>query len=172
MTYFGTTINDSPVIAGESAAALTDKSFYAVKFDSYGKIAICSVEGENVLGILPAEEGNKAIGDSIAVQIKDIGLMVASGAIAAGAEVMTDANGKAKTATAGKFIIGYALKAATAAGEVIPVQISKGMKPSNASPTVSMSDIADVDLTDIANGKILKYNGTSSKWECAADATE
>lgn len=130
MSYFGTTINDSSVIAGESAAALTDKSFYAVKFDSYGKIAICSTEGETVLGLIPAEEGNKATGDSIAVQIKDIGLMVASAAIAAGAEVMTDANGKAKTATAGKFIIGYALKAATAAGDIIPVQISKsGYKP-------------------------------------------
>lgn len=130
MSYFGTTINDSSVIAGESAVALTDKSFYAVKFDSYGKIAICSTEGETVLGLIPAEEGNKATGDSIAVQIKDIGLMVASAAIAAGAEVMTDANGKAKTATAGKFIIGYALKAATAAGDIIPVQISKsGYKP-------------------------------------------
>lgn len=172
MNYYGTTINDSPVIVGESAAALTDKSFHAVKFDSYGKIAICDTEGETALGLLPAEEGNKAAGDDITVQIKDIGLMAASGTIAAGAEVMTDANGKAKTATAGKFIIGYALKAATTAGEVIPVQISKGMKPSNDSPTVSMSDIADVDLTDIADGKILKYDNASSKWKCAADATE
>ena len=172
MSYYGTTINDSPTFAGVCAAALTDKSFYAVKFDSSGKIALASTEGETVLGLIPAEEGNKAAGDTIAVQIKDIGLMVASGSIAAGAEVMTDANGKAKTATAGKFIIGYALKAATAAGQVIPVQICKGMKPSNGSPTVSMSDISDVDLTDIANGKILKYDSSASKWKCAADATE
>jgi len=170
--YNGTTINDSPVIVGESAAALSGKSFYAVKFDSYGKIALCSNEGEVVLGLLPAEEGDKAAGEDVTVQIKDIGLMVASGSISAGAEVMTDANGKAKTATAGKFIIGYALKAATAAGQVIPVQIAKGMKPSNGSPTVSMSDISDVDLTGLADGKILKYDNASSKWKVAADATE
>lgn len=129
MSYIGTTINDSPVIAGVSAAALTDKAFLAVKFDENGKIALCSTEGEVALGVLPAEEGNKAAGDTITVQIKDIALMVAAGSIAAGAEVMTDANGKAKTAAGGKFVIGYALKAATAAGEVIPVQIAKSTKP-------------------------------------------
>lgn len=172
MNYYGTTINDSPTIAGVTAAAITDKQFLAAKFDSNGKIVVASTEGETVLGLITAEEGTKAAGDTISIQIKDIGLMMASGAIAAGAEVMTDANGKAKTATAGKFIIGYALKAATAAGEVIPVQIAKGMKPSTDTPTVNMSDIADVDLTGIANGKILKYNSTSSKWECAGDATE
>ncbi len=129
MSYLGTSINDSPVIAGVSAAALEDKAFLAVKFDENGKIALCDTEGEVALGLLPAEEGNKAAGDTVTVQIKDIGLMVASGAIAAGAEVMTDANGKAKAATAGKFILGYAMKAATAAGEVIPVQIAKSTKP-------------------------------------------
>jgi len=30
----------------------------------------------------------------------------------------------------------------------------------------SIGDIGDVDLTDIANGKILKYNSTSTNWEC------
>lgn len=129
MSYLGTTINDSPIYVGKNAADLEGKAFHAVKFDSNGEIALCSTEGEAVLGLLPAEAGTKAAGDDIAVQIKDIGLMVASGAIAAGAEVMTDANGKAKTATAGNFIIGYALKAATAAGDVIPVQIQKGVMP-------------------------------------------
>ena len=172
MDYIGTSINESPVIAGVSAAALSDKQFLAVKFDSSGKIALASTEGETVLGLLPAEEGNKAAGDTVTVQIAGIGLMVASGSISAGAAVMADANAKAKTATAGKFIIGYALKAATAAGQVIPVQIVKGLMPTDGTPTVSMSDISDVDLTDIGNGKILKYDSSASKWKCAADATE
>jgi len=30
----------------------------------------------------------------------------------------------------------------------------------------SIGDLDDVDLTDIANGKILKYNSTSENWEC------
>jgi len=30
----------------------------------------------------------------------------------------------------------------------------------------SIGDLSDVDLTDIADGKILKYNSGTSKWEC------
>ncbi len=126
MNYIGTSMNDA-MFTGESAAALKDKAFHAVKFDNDGNVAICDTEGEVVLGVLPAEEGNKAKGDTVTVQIKDIALMVAAGSIAAGAAVTTDANGKAKAATAGKFIIGYAMKAATGAGKVIPVQIAKGV---------------------------------------------
>ena len=125
MNYYGTTINDSATIAGECAAALSGKEYLAAKFDANGKIVVCSTAGEVALGLLGAEEGTKAAGDTIAVQIKEIGLWKAGAAVAAGAAVMTDANGKAVTATAGKFILGYALKAATAAGQVIPVQIIK-----------------------------------------------
>ena len=126
MNYLGTSMHDA-VFTGESAAALKDKAFHAVKFDNDGNVALCDTEGEVVLGVLPAEEGNKAKGDTITVQIKDIALIVAGGEIAAGAAVTTDANGKAKAATAGNFIIGYAMKAATGAGKVIPVQIAKGV---------------------------------------------
>ena len=126
MNYLGTSMHDA-MFTGESAAALKDKAFHAVKFDNDGNVALCDTEGEVVLGVLPAEEGNKAKGDTVTVQIKDIALMVAGGEIAAGAAVTTDANGKAKAATAGNFIIGYAMKAATGAGKVIPVQIAKGV---------------------------------------------
>jgi len=34
----------------------------------------------------------------------------------------------------------------------------------------SIGDLGDVDLTDIANLKILKYNSTSGNWECEDDA--
>jgi len=34
----------------------------------------------------------------------------------------------------------------------------------------SIGDLSDVDLTDIANGKILKYNSTSGKWECETES--
>ena len=35
----------------------------------------------------------------------------------------------------------------------------------------AVSDITDVDLTDIANLKILKYNSTTEKWECEDDSS-
>lgn len=128
--YIGTTINDSPVIVGKAAAKLSDAEFLAVKFDTNGKIAKASTAGENVLGLLPAEQGNIAAGDDVTVQIKECGLWKAGAAVAAGAELATDANGKCVTATAGKFIAAIALEAATAADEIIKVQIVKaGYKP-------------------------------------------
>jgi len=33
----------------------------------------------------------------------------------------------------------------------------------------AMSDLTDVDLTGLANGKILKYNSVTHKWECAVE---
>ena len=172
MSYFGTTINDSPVIAGVAAAALSGAEFLAVKFDSSGKIAKASVAGEIVLGLLGAEEGDRAAGGTVSVQIKDGGLWKASGPIAAGKELTTDANGKCKEAGAGDYVLAIALESAAADGDVIKVQIVKaGYKPNaSALTSVSLNDLSDVTLENPTNGQVLKYNGT--KWANAADATE
>ena len=133
MSYFGTTINDSPTIAGKAAAALSGAAFLAVKYNSDGNIALASTAGENVLGLLGAEEGDHAAGDTVSVQIKECGLWKAGAAVAAGAELATNAAGKCITATAGAFILAIALEAASAADEVIQVQIVKaGYKPATA----------------------------------------
>lgn len=125
MNYYGTIINDSPTVAGIAAADLTGAEFLAAKFDSDGKIVKASTAGENALGILGAEEGNRKAGETVSVQIKECGLWKAGAAVAAGAELTTDANGKCVTATTGNFITAIALEAATAADEVIKVQIIK-----------------------------------------------
>jgi len=125
MSYFGTTINDSATIVGAAAAALENNAFLAAKFDSNGKIAVADTKGENAIGLfLAAEEGIKA-DESVTVQIKECGLWKAGAAIAIGAELTTDANGKAITASAGDFITAIALEAANAADDVIKVQIVK-----------------------------------------------
>jgi len=41
---------------------------------------------------------------------------------------------------------------------------------SGGSASVAISDLTDVDLTDLANDKILKYNSTSEKWECVDES--
>jgi len=125
MNYYGTVINDSPTVAGEAAAALTSAEYLAAKFDSDGKIVVCSTAGELPLGLLGAEEGTKAAGDTVSVQIKECGLWKVGAAVAAGAALATNAAGKAVTAASGQFILAIALKAATAADQVIPVQIVK-----------------------------------------------
>jgi len=41
---------------------------------------------------------------------------------------------------------------------------------SGGTSSVAMSDLTDVDLTDLANEKILKYNSTTEKWECVDES--
>lgn len=125
MTYTGTTINDSPVIAGTAAAELENAEFTAVKFDADGAITKATEAGEAALGLLPAEEGNKTAGETVTVQIKDIGYWKTGAAVAAGDLLATTAEGKAAKATSGQFALAIALEAAAAADAVIKVQLVK-----------------------------------------------
>lgn len=165
MSYYGTTINDSPTIAGEAAANLVNAEFLAVKFNSDGKIAKASVAGENVLGLLPAEQGNVSSGGDVTVQIKECGLWKAGAAIAAGAELMTDVNGAAVTATSGGFIFAVALESAAAAGDVIRIQIIKaGYKSGGSVSPLTLAALTDVAITSIADGDAIVYDGTEEKY--------
>lgn len=126
MNYFGTAINESPVIVLQAGETMTEPQFLAVTAD--GKLATAGV---NAIGIITADcEDKVAVGDDITVQIKDIGVWIAGGAITAGAEVAVGTGGKAVAATDGDFIVGIALTAATKADQRITVQIVKaGYKP-------------------------------------------
>lgn len=126
--FISTGINDSPVITGKAATAIENGAFLAAKFDANGGIVLAGA-GENALGLLIATTPeNVAVGEDVTVQIKDIGLWKTGGAVAAGAELTPDANGAAVTAAAGKYVTAIALEAATAAGQVIKVQIVKSGK--------------------------------------------
>lgn len=126
--FISTSINDSPVITGKATAAINNGAFLAVKFDGNGGIVLAGA-GENALGLLIATTPEKVeAGEDVTVQIKDIGLWKTGGAVAAGAELTPDANGAAVTAAAGKYVTAIALEAATAAGQVIKVQIVKSGK--------------------------------------------
>lgn len=125
MAYFGTNINESPVIAGVAGATIAGGAFKMVKI-SNGKVVLASVDGEPVLGVLPAQTPDLASGDDVTVQVSAIAKVMAGGEVAQGALVMTDANGKAVTATAAKYIVGIALEGAAAAGALINVLIKGG----------------------------------------------
>ena len=109
--------------------ALTNARYLALVVDG-GKVKLPSA-GANVIGIAIGETDDAVAADAdVDIQIKEIGKWVAGGAISVGAELATDANGKAVTATSGDFIVGIALTAATAAGDLVQVQITKsGYKP-------------------------------------------
>lgn len=121
MNYFGTAINESPVIAVKAGEVMKEPQFLAVTAD--GKLAKAGV---NAIGIITADcEDTVAVGDDLTVQIKDIGIWLSGGAITAGAELTSDADGKAVAATSGSFITAVALSEATKAGQRVSVQIVK-----------------------------------------------
>ena len=124
MAYTGTGINTSATIV-EAAGAAADFRGKAVKYDENGKIVLAGA-GEVAIGvgiITNAEESK--VGEDVDIQVKEIGLGLAGGAITKGAELAADAQGKLVKATAGQFVIGVALDSATAAGKYIKMQIVK-----------------------------------------------
>lgn len=127
-TYMTSQINTSPTISEKAGAAITDVRGLLVKYDGDGKVVPASVEGELVVGagIITNNENIKS-GEDVDIQVKEIGIVKAGAAIAKGAEVMADATGKAKTATAGKFVIGTALEAAES-GQLFYIQFTKYYK--------------------------------------------
>ena len=126
MNYFGASINTSSVVAEVAGVAIENGAFCAVKYDENGAVVLCSTEGEIVAGIVLPETTQKlSAGENVTVQIKDIGYCKAGAEIKKGQEVMTDTQGRVIPATAGKFVVGYAITAATAENEVIQVDIRK-----------------------------------------------
>ena len=100
--YIGTSINESPVIAAQAGQAITNGALLAVAMDADG-VKVVSTAGGVAVGLLIPETDNVAAGDLLT----------------------PDATGKATKAAAGNFILAQALEAATAADQVIHVQIIK-----------------------------------------------
>lgn len=126
MNYFGASINTSSVVAEIAGETIENGAFCAVKYDENGAVVLCSTEGEMVAGIVLPETPEKiSDGDDVTIQIKDIGYCKAGAEIKKGQEVMVDAKGRVIPATAGKFVIGYAMTSATTEDEIIEVDIRK-----------------------------------------------
>ena len=128
MAYTSTGINTSATIVGAAAAEIAGVAGKAVKF-SAGKLAVANAAGEVVIGIaLLTNADVVAAGEDVDVQVKEIGKAVVGAEVAAGAELAAKADGTLVTATAGQFVVATALEAATAAGQIINVQITKYQK--------------------------------------------
>lgn len=126
MVYTSNMINTSATIVGKAASAITDPRGKAVKFDSNGKFVLASTAGEKFMGIgIVTNDEAIAAGQDVDIQVKEIGVGLAGGSIAAGADITCDSNGKLVAATTdGQFCIGYALEAATS-GKLFRLQIDK-----------------------------------------------
>ena len=128
VTFIGSTINESATVTFKAKAELKGNQGLALALNE-GKLELPAA-GANVLGLSLFTNDDAKAGDSLPVQVKDIGKWIAGGAVAAGDELAVDAAGKAVKAAEDQFIVGIALSAAAAAGTVISVQLTKsGYKP-------------------------------------------
>lgn len=137
MNYIGSQINESPTIVEKAGANVEDGRCLLYKYDDNGQLVVAGA-GELVAGIglvesgyndvTGVEAGKVVAGDDLTVQIKDIGLVKAGGAIKKGAEVTSNAKGMAVEAASGNYVCGIAQDAATAEGDMIYIQIVKYKK--------------------------------------------
>lgn len=134
--FNGSQINQSVTIAEQAGAAIDDVRNLILKYDENGDVVVATDGTTPIVGIAiieagyndisGAEAGKVAKGDQVDVQIKDIGYILAGGAIKKGEEV-TATTGKATKAADGDYVIGVALSNA-AENDYVRVQISKYQK--------------------------------------------
>ena len=103
-----------------SAADLTGKEFFAAKRTSSG-LALCAA-GDAVAGII--SEG-KAAGLHSSIKTGNQLKAIAGAAVAVGAKVTPDSQGRLVTATAGTEVFGTATTAAGAAGDLFTVDVDR-----------------------------------------------
>lgn len=118
MAYKINTTNISMISSGDLSA----NQYRFIDVSASGQAALCG-DGANAEGVL--QDIPSAQGQVCAVAISGVSKVVASGAIALGANVASGANGKAKVAASGNYILGTAQEEATADGQIIAVLLNK-----------------------------------------------
>jgi hypothetical protein len=108
-----------------AAADMSVKANYqyrAVVVDSTGRVARNTSSGGMIYGVL---QNDPILNSAATVMIDGMTKMRSGAAVLAGAKVMSDNAGRAITATTGLNIIGTALVASAAEGEIISVQLDR-----------------------------------------------
>lgn len=134
--YHGVQINSSVTIVEKAKEDIADVRNRIVTYDSEsGAVKLAAAGTEVPIGIAIIEAGYNDItgdesgkvkaGDDIDIQIKDIGVVLAGGAIKKGEGVTAGTEGKAVKAEDGNFVLGIALSEAKADGDYCRVLISR-----------------------------------------------
>jgi len=150
---------ENPVLTkgGKAAADLSANIHFAVKVDSNGRYAAVTTAGEVVAGVL--QNKPSALDRSVSVMVQGITKMVASEAIPAMSLIGVSANGRARVARSGDFIVGVSQEeAASAAGQIIPVLLSLAQR--EAGPFV-LAGTAAADFS-AGVGKAVKFDGSGN----------
>ena len=128
--YLNAFMNNSATIRDVLAADVTDAPHKAATYDAEGKLTLPAADGDPAIGILLSDtaandSGVSKAGTEVDVLIKDIGLALAGGAIKKGEHLTATTTGAVQKAAAGNFILGIAMTATTAAGELVQIQMTK-----------------------------------------------
>lgn len=123
--YLNAFVNNSATIREVAGAKIENAAHKAVAYKNDGTVILPASAGAVAVGFVLSDTTDLEAGDEVNILIKDIGLGEASAAIAKGAAVTVTTAGTLATAAAGNFILGYALTAASAAGELVQVQLTK-----------------------------------------------
>lgn len=117
--FNGTQINQSATITEKAGTDMEDCRNRIMIYDSDGNVTLATDGTKPIVGIALIESGLNDIsgkdsgkvgtGDDVDIQIKDIGYVLAGGAIAKGAEVTAGEGGLAVTAASGDYVAGIAL---------------------------------------------------------------
>ena len=129
--YLNAFINNSATIREQLATDITDASHRADAYESSGKLVLPAADGEAALGILLSDTnadngGITKAGTEVDVLIKNIGLVLAAGAVKKGDHLTATAMGAVQKAAVGNYILGIAMSNAAAAGELVQIQLTKG----------------------------------------------
>lgn len=108
----------------QASGACTRKRFVVLTGDQ--TVVQASVAGSRVLGVasfsVSADEAAKGKGP--AVHVLGVVFVESGAAFASDAELTTDASGRAVAAGVGNRVAGIAMKAASAAGQMVPVALA------------------------------------------------
>ena len=122
--YTGTQINDSAVLAFPAAEAIADVRCKAVVLTADGVKPATGATAPFMGVAIITNDFPVAAGDDVHVQIKEVGLIEVGADVTAGAAVTADANGYAKPAATGDFVLGIATQSGKA-GDRVYIQINK-----------------------------------------------
>lgn len=115
---------EQPVALHGTFTASADLSTHQLKFVKISGSNTCTITAASTDAVVGVLQNKPALGQEASVMTLGISKCLAGAAVAAGAEVMSDASARAITASAAagaNRVIGVALEAAAAAGEVISV---------------------------------------------------
>jgi hypothetical protein len=118
-------------LTGYASAAITRRRF--VRFTAANFVAT-QVAAASEIADGVATEGQSTVGGALEIQTDGVAVIEAGGIIAAGAEVTSDASGRAVTAATGNVAHGKMVgPAAAAAGEMVSIRLKT---PNTRGPVV------------------------------------